>query len=129
MKNYFSGYGHSLRLFPLNDDRENMVRFFSEYVKTRPGSHDELLREQFKRIGQRLWTAIKTLPLQDEEIEKFKFVPKVYDSDPLVCRDKEEFEFMDDQDLGINKHIWLRWRGRVPDFDASIELPEEEHVR
>ncbi len=129
MKNYFSGYGHSLRLFPLNDDRENMVRLFSEYVKTRPDGYNELLREQFKRIGQRLWAAVKTLPLQDEEIEKFKFAPKVYDSDPLVCHDKEEFEFMDDQDMEINKHLLLRWLGRVPDFDASIELPEEEHVK
>ncbi len=96
MKNYFSGYGHSLRLFPLNDDRENMVRCFREYVKIRPGSHDELLREQFNRIGQRLWAAIKTLPLQDEEIE--------------------EFEFMDDQDMGISKDSWLRWQGKSPRF-------------
>lgn len=106
-----------------------MVRFFGEYVNARHSSYDKLLREQFKRIGQRLWTAIKTLPPQDEEVENPKVVAKSYGSDPLARRDNEGFEILDDQDLGGNEQIWLRWRGRVPDFDASIELPEEEHVR
>jgi hypothetical protein len=106
-----------------------MVRFFGEYVNERHNSYEELLREQFKRIGQRLWTAIKTLPPQDEEVAKPKVIAKVYGSDPLACRDNERFEILEDHYLGGNEQIWLGWRGRVPDFDASKELPEEEHVR
>lgn len=132
IKYYLSGYGHSLRLFPVNDDREKMVRFFGEYVNARASSHDEVLREQFKRIGQRLWTAIKTLPPQGEEVEKLNVVAKVYGSDRLECQSNEGYELFNetsDLSLGKNKHTWLRWRGKVPDFDESIEFPEEEHVR
>lgn len=129
IKNYFSGYGHSLRLFPLNDDGERMVRFFGEYISSRPSNHDELLREQFKRVGQRFWTAIKTLPPQGVAIDNFKIAAEVCDPDSLVCSNSQRSEFNESQNLGTNQHVWLHWRGKFPDVDSSIELSEEEHAR